>query len=190
MLIRVWMRTAARRNVTAFGTLFSTLCHEFCHHLDSQRFGWCDSPHTRGFYERSGHFTTMREARRRSGYAGSECWASVGGSTGGGRIAVADLPGSWSLRRDRDRRFSPRRISRLPTMRSWHDAPLTVPIPIGQMTTSIAHATSFPVVIEKLCKALRDFSSATSKPRGHRHESLPIRSRFPRGACALVRGAN
>ena len=23
-----------------------------CHHLDAQRFGWYDSPHTRGFYAR------------------------------------------------------------------------------------------------------------------------------------------
>ena len=53
MLIRVWMRTAVRQTVTSFGTLFSTLCHEFCHHLDCQRFGICDSPHTRGFYART-----------------------------------------------------------------------------------------------------------------------------------------
>jgi hypothetical protein len=53
MLIRVWMRTAVRQHVTSFGTLFSTLCHEFCHHLDSQQFGYRDSPHTRGFYERT-----------------------------------------------------------------------------------------------------------------------------------------
>ncbi|MGB7437138.1 MAG: hypothetical protein WBR26_26520 [Candidatus Acidiferrum sp.] len=50
-LIRVWMRTAVRKKVTSFGTFLSTLCHEFCHHLDFQRFG--DSWHTRGFYERS-----------------------------------------------------------------------------------------------------------------------------------------
>ena len=31
----------------------STLCHEFCHHLDYGRFGFQDSPHTRGFYERA-----------------------------------------------------------------------------------------------------------------------------------------
>ena len=53
MRIRVWMRTAVRQHVTAFGTLFSTLCHECCHHLDAQRFGWHDSPHTRGFYART-----------------------------------------------------------------------------------------------------------------------------------------
>jgi hypothetical protein len=34
MLIRVWMRTAVRKEVTSFGTFVSTLCHEFCHHLD------------------------------------------------------------------------------------------------------------------------------------------------------------
>ena len=52
MLIRVWMRTAVRKQVSSFGTFLSTLCHEFCHHLDYQRFGFRDSWHTRGFYER------------------------------------------------------------------------------------------------------------------------------------------
>jgi hypothetical protein len=53
MLIRVWMRTAVRKEVTSYGTFLSTLCHEFCHHLDFQRFGFSDSWHTRGFYERA-----------------------------------------------------------------------------------------------------------------------------------------
>jgi len=52
-LIRVWMKTAVRKQVTSFGTFLSTLCHEFCHHLDSQRLGFPDSPHTRGFYARA-----------------------------------------------------------------------------------------------------------------------------------------
>jgi hypothetical protein len=54
MLIRVWMRTAVRKEVTSFGTFLSTLCHEFCHHLDFHKFGFADSWHTRGFYERAG----------------------------------------------------------------------------------------------------------------------------------------
>jgi hypothetical protein len=54
MLIRVWMRTAVRKEVTSFGTFLSTLCHEFCHHLDFKKFGFIDSWHTRGFYERAG----------------------------------------------------------------------------------------------------------------------------------------
>lgn len=53
MLIRVWMRTAIRKQVTSFGTFLSTLCHEFCHHLDYHRFGFRSSWHTRGFYERT-----------------------------------------------------------------------------------------------------------------------------------------
>jgi hypothetical protein len=53
MLIRVWTRTAVRKEITSFGTVLSTLCHEFCHHLDFQRFGFPDSWHTRGFYERT-----------------------------------------------------------------------------------------------------------------------------------------
>ena len=52
-LIRVWMCTAVRKQVTSFGTFLSTLCHEFCHHLDYHRFKFRDSWHTRGFYERT-----------------------------------------------------------------------------------------------------------------------------------------
>ncbi|HEV2494831.1 MAG TPA: hypothetical protein VG204_17350 [Terriglobia bacterium] len=52
-LIRVWMRTAVRKQVTSFGTFFSTLCHEFCHHLDYYQFKYGDSWHPRGFYERA-----------------------------------------------------------------------------------------------------------------------------------------
>ena len=52
-VIRVWMRTAVRKEITSFGTFVSTLCHEFCHHLDFQKFGFPDSWHTRGFYERA-----------------------------------------------------------------------------------------------------------------------------------------
>ena len=51
--IRVWMRTAVRKEVTSYGTFLSTLCHELCHHLDYERFGFSDSHHTRGFYERT-----------------------------------------------------------------------------------------------------------------------------------------
>jgi hypothetical protein len=54
MLIRVWMRTAVRKEITSFGTFLSTLSHEFCHHLDFRKFDFSDSWHTRGFYERAG----------------------------------------------------------------------------------------------------------------------------------------
>jgi hypothetical protein len=53
MVIRVWMRTAVRKQVTSLGTFLSTLCHEFCHHLDAQCLGFRDTPHTRGFYART-----------------------------------------------------------------------------------------------------------------------------------------
>lgn len=53
MQIRVWMRTAIRKDITSFGTFLSTLCHEFCHHLDFLQFEFGDSWHTRGFYERT-----------------------------------------------------------------------------------------------------------------------------------------
>jgi len=52
-LIRVWLRTAVGKEVTSFGTFLSTLCHEFCHHWDFLKFGFGDSWHTRGFYERT-----------------------------------------------------------------------------------------------------------------------------------------
>jgi len=52
-LIRVWMRTAVRKRVTSFGTFLSTLCHEFCHHLDIHGLGFPNTYHTRGFYERT-----------------------------------------------------------------------------------------------------------------------------------------
>lgn len=53
MAIRLWMRTAIRKEVTSFGTFLNTLCHEFCHHLDFHLFGFADSWHTRGFFERT-----------------------------------------------------------------------------------------------------------------------------------------
>ena len=53
MIIRLWMRTAVRKEVTSFGTLLNTVCHEFCHHLDFHLFKYSDSWHTRGFYERT-----------------------------------------------------------------------------------------------------------------------------------------
>jgi len=53
MLIRLWMRTAVKKEITSFGTFLSTLCHEFCHHLDYHLFRFSDSWHTRGFYERT-----------------------------------------------------------------------------------------------------------------------------------------
>jgi hypothetical protein len=52
-VIRVWMRTAVQKRPTSSGTFLSTLCHEFCHHLDFNQYGFHDSPHTRGFYERA-----------------------------------------------------------------------------------------------------------------------------------------
>jgi hypothetical protein len=48
--IRVWMRTAVLGKVTSYRGLLNTLLHEFCHHLDVKRFGWPDTPHTRGFF--------------------------------------------------------------------------------------------------------------------------------------------
>jgi hypothetical protein len=52
-VVRIWMRTAVRRKVTSYGTLLATLCHELCHHLDVQKLGFPETPHTRGFYMRA-----------------------------------------------------------------------------------------------------------------------------------------
>jgi hypothetical protein len=52
-LIRVWMRTAVQKRVTSAGTFLSTLCHEFCHHLDIHGLEFPNTYHTRGFYERT-----------------------------------------------------------------------------------------------------------------------------------------
>ena len=69
-LIRVWMRTAIQKRVTSFGTFFATLCHEFCHHLDREWFGFTETPHTRGFYER----TAALYHHARSTPAKRLCW--------------------------------------------------------------------------------------------------------------------
>ena len=39
VLIRLWMRTAVRKQVTSFGTFLSTRCHGIVHHLDYEKFG-------------------------------------------------------------------------------------------------------------------------------------------------------
>jgi len=51
-VVRVWMRTAARRQVVAFRTFLRTLLHEFVHHLDFELLRLPKSFHTQGFYER------------------------------------------------------------------------------------------------------------------------------------------
>ena len=51
-VIRIWMRTAVLGKVTSYRGLLNTLLHEFCHHLDVVKLGFCDTPHTRGFYAR------------------------------------------------------------------------------------------------------------------------------------------
>jgi hypothetical protein len=51
--IRLWMRTAVLEKPTSFGTLLSTLCHELCHHLDVVCWGFPNTYHTRGFFERA-----------------------------------------------------------------------------------------------------------------------------------------
>jgi hypothetical protein len=51
-IIRVWMRTAAKRRTVAFRTFVRTLLHEVCHHLDFELYNLPESFHTRGFFQR------------------------------------------------------------------------------------------------------------------------------------------
>jgi hypothetical protein len=46
MAIRVWMRTAVKKDITSFGSFFSTLCHEYCHHIGFQHFRFLFLPYT------------------------------------------------------------------------------------------------------------------------------------------------
>jgi hypothetical protein len=48
--IRIYLRTAAREQCTAFKTYFNTLVHEWVHHYDFEALG--DTIHSSGFYER------------------------------------------------------------------------------------------------------------------------------------------
>jgi hypothetical protein len=77
IVIRVWMRTAVRKQVTSYGTFFSTLVHEFCHHLDIEKLGFRDSPHTRGFY----HRVAVLYHHARQTPAKQIVWAPVPGGT-------------------------------------------------------------------------------------------------------------
>ncbi len=86
MLIRVWMRTAVRKEVTSFGTFVSTLCHEFCHHLDSRS----SDSRTRGTHaaSTSGRLcsTTTPVERHQRNCSGFQRRENNGGSTGRERI--------------------------------------------------------------------------------------------------------
>lgn len=48
--IRIYLRTAARGQRTAFKTFFNTLVHEWVHHYDFEALG--DTIHCAGFYQR------------------------------------------------------------------------------------------------------------------------------------------
>lgn len=50
--IRLWIRTAERKNIVAFRTFLRTLLHELCHHFDYELLKFSDSLHTEGFYKR------------------------------------------------------------------------------------------------------------------------------------------
>ncbi len=51
-VIRVWMRTAERKQVVKPRTFLRTLLHELVHHLDYDLLKLADSFHTQGFYRR------------------------------------------------------------------------------------------------------------------------------------------
>ena len=92
MLIRVWMRTAVRKEVTSFGIFLSTLCHEFCHHLDFAKFRFPDSWHTRGVLRTGRRPLPWRAGGlRRNVCSGRPCRASDGASTGREPIVAPDV---------------------------------------------------------------------------------------------------
>ncbi len=78
MNIRLWMRTAVRKDVTSFGTFLNTLCHEFCHHIDFHLFKFDDSWHTRGFYERTAMLYHHARGTPLKKLAGYPCRVGVG----------------------------------------------------------------------------------------------------------------
>ena len=81
------MRTAVRKEITSFGTSLSNLFHEFCHHLDFQKFGFADSWHTRGFYERAGVLYHHARGTPLKKAVVFPVRAGAGGLIGRGRIA-------------------------------------------------------------------------------------------------------
>jgi hypothetical protein len=96
-LIRVWMRTAIEKRVTSFGTFFATLTHEFCHHLDRERFGFSQTPHTRGFFERGAvlHHHARATPAARVGSVRGRAMADRLGEDESGR--VKNLVLDWAL---------------------------------------------------------------------------------------------
>jgi hypothetical protein len=97
MLIRIWMRTAVRKEITSFGTFLSTLCHEFCHHLEFQRFRFPDSWHTRGFTSGLPLCTTMRGKVLPRNYSGHRYRVAAGGLTGRAPTVACDSMRSLAL---------------------------------------------------------------------------------------------
>jgi len=88
LAMRVWMRTAVKKDTTSFGTFLSTLCHEYCHHLDFEHFKFLIP----GIREASTNvpvrFITMPEAPLPSGCIGLRNRVDAGVSTGRALIAV------------------------------------------------------------------------------------------------------
>ena len=99
MLIRVWTRTAVKKEVTSFGTFLSTLCHEFCHHLDFQRFRFPDSWHTRGFYERTAalyHYVRGTPPKRLYWVsAAGGRWSAAGSRGTASRRNLGNVEANW-----------------------------------------------------------------------------------------------
>jgi len=87
MLIRIWMRTAVRKEVTSFGTFLSTLCHGFATISIIRSSGFTIRGTLAAFTSERLCFTTMREEHRQRNCSGCQRWEGVGGSTGRARIA-------------------------------------------------------------------------------------------------------
>lgn len=87
MLIRVWMRTAVRKDVTSFGTFLSTLCHEFCHHLDFKNSDSLTPGTPAASMSAPERFITVCAELLPSACSGRHYEAAAGRSTGRGPIA-------------------------------------------------------------------------------------------------------
>src|SRR5947207_3825100 len=82
MLVRVWMRTAIRKEMTSYGTFLSTLCHKFCHHLDFQHFGFPDSCTPAAFTNEPLPSTITLAIQPRKNWFGCQYQAHAGELTG------------------------------------------------------------------------------------------------------------
>jgi hypothetical protein len=88
MVVRVWMRTAVRKEVTSFGTFLSTVCTSFATISTSISSGFPTHGTLVASTNALARFTIAPGARRRSVCSGRLCMAAAGASTGRVQIAA------------------------------------------------------------------------------------------------------